>query len=181
MTPAPPHNPLKPSHGLEAVAWIALAFGALGLLSSPMNLVMSQTEPGSAFNPFPALYDYVVPQTVLAVVSSALLLAVGIGTLKLKPWVPKAAIAYGVVALISSGFTAWAVYAAFSAQGLPQDPATRAGMLGGIAGGAFGIIMSLGLAVFVFWWFQRRDVRKQFDEARAAREGHAPPPLPPTG
>ncbi|NBB84319.1 MAG: hypothetical protein GVY28_13055 [Alphaproteobacteria bacterium] len=181
MAPAAPHNPLKPSAGLEAIGWIALALGALGLISSPMNLVMSQAEPGSMLNPFPALYEHVVLQTVLAVLTSGLLLAVGLGTLKLRPWVCRLAIAYGLIALLSSGLTAWTVYTAFTGRDLPQNPAMRAGMLGGAAGGAFGMVMSLALAGFVFWWFGRRDVRRQFDDAQAAREGRIAPPLPPTG
>lgn len=138
------------------------AFGFFGALAS----VMLFAAPGEAsnnpivqiINENPGYAAYLKVSTVLGVLVSLLLLAAGIGLLKLMPWGRLVSIGYAIYAIIMVLVNSGVSYVflvkplmdkAAAAHG-PEAAGATAGAIGGVFGGCFGLIYPILLLIFMF-------------------------------
>jgi hypothetical protein len=172
-----------------------IIFGVLGLTCTPVGLLMStftgsmmedmpetaqmQQAPWLEMMNNPAMKTYTYVSTALGMVAAALLLAAGIGLLKLRPWARMVSIGYAVYAILSvivgGIFSYYFVYAPMfenmSSEGGPEAAGFYGGMIGGMFGGfCFSLIYPVLLLIFMFL----PGVKAAFQP-----EWGTPPPVPP--
>ena len=160
-----------------------LVFGALGLCGTAWSLTMF-------FGPFakemakgnpvlqkmqanPAFGVYSNVSAGLGFVFTLVLLAGGVGLLRMRPWGRTASIVYGVygiiAAVVGSAVAFLFILAPLLQEAEKLPPAERAAVIGGVGGGAigacFGMVYPILLLVFMF----RKNVVDAF--AGAAPQG----------
>jgi hypothetical protein len=138
-----------------------LVFGGLGLICTPLSALVTHMgsqlggQPGFAYLDDPVFKTYSTVSLGLGAVVSCLLIAAGIGLLKLKPWARTVSIGYAIycyVALVAgyvvSYFLIWQPMLEDMAEG-PEGAAAVGGIIGGVFGGCFGMIYPTVLLVFM--------------------------------
>jgi len=159
----------KPSSGLEAVGWICVAFGLLGLASIPFSALILINPDNELLNPIPAINAHLLPRTILGVIGTLLLAAVGWGALKLKPWTYKAIWGFVVVSVINLTFTMVVMVPAML-DVFGGDSGVR--MAGPITMGVLiGVATGFAWPVFLIVFFRMPGIHSQFESPAQ------PPPL----
>jgi hypothetical protein len=169
-----------------------LVFGALGLCGAAWSLAMFMgpfAKEMAKGNPVlqkmqssPAFGVYSNVSAGLGFVFTLVLLAAGVGLLRMRPWGRTASIAYAVYGIVASIVGAAVVFLFIlgpmlqEAEKLP--PAERAAVIGGVGGGVlgacFGMVYPILLLVFMF----RENVVAAFAAAAARGEDRLPPDGP---
>ena len=137
------------------------AFGIFGVLASVMLFMAVGTNSNNPviqiIHDNPAYAMWMKLSIVLGLASSAVLLAAGIGLLKLKPWARTVSIAYAIYAMVMIlvstvvnfiYLTQPMLEQAHQKQG-PEAFAAIGGAVGGMSGSCFGIIYPILLLIFM--------------------------------
>jgi hypothetical protein len=139
-----------------------LVFGGLGLLCTPISLIMLfyQAQQG---NPMSRILDenaayrvYLIAAAVAGVLAALVLIAAGIGLLQMKSWARLTSIGYaifgivtGVVAIIVNVVFIFGPMMTQARDGGPEAAAAIGGLVGGMAGGCFGLVYPILLLIFM--------------------------------
>ncbi|MEI6211425.1 MAG: hypothetical protein WCR06_07340 [bacterium] len=137
-----------------------IVFGAMGLVCMPISLLMTFAMPVQG-NPFlqamrdnPLLHVWTYVSGVLGLFGCSVLLAAGIGLLKVKPWARLASIGYGIFAIVAGliGLVIQLLVMVPLLRDAPSGPAGAAvfgGVVGGVIGGCVGQIYPILLIIFM--------------------------------
>jgi hypothetical protein len=141
-----------------------IVFAVLGIFSMLAMMAFFAMAGTSTNNPViqliqnnPAYASWMKLSLVLGVPVSVILLAAGIGLLKLKPWARTVSIAYGIYAIVMvlAGMVVNYIFLlqpmlqqAHQQQG-PQAAAAMGGAIGGTCGSCFGLIYPVLLLIFM--------------------------------
>lgn len=137
-----------------------IVFGAMGLVCMPISLLITFAMPANGNPALQAMRDNQVLRVwtyaggVLGLFASGVLLAAGIGLLKLKPWARRASIGYGIYA-IAAGLIGLVIHLLVMVplvRDAPSGPAGAAvfgGVVGGVIGGLVGLIYPILLIMFM--------------------------------
>jgi hypothetical protein len=161
---------------VTAAAIVAILFGALGVLCSPVSVLPYFTSFGGP-NPVvevmranPIAFAWSIFSIAIGFVLSIVLLAGGVGALKLMPWARMALIGYAAVSLplgcIGMGVTVWAFVPLFQSLSSVNDPATFGGVVGGLFGGFCGIGFAVLLQGGLLFAMTRPNVKAAFESRR---------------
>ena len=161
-----------------------VVFAIIGFFASLASLMMFTAAAASTNNPViqlvhdnPNYAAWMKISVVLGVLVSVLLLAAGIGLLKLQSWARIASIVYGIYSIVMVIVGSVINYfflvqpllqQAQQKQGPEATGAAIGGAIGGMFGSCFGIIYPVLLLIFMM----KANVKAAFGTA-------APPPLPP--
>jgi len=131
-----------------------IVFGAIGLLSLPMSLAtLSGKMPGAmgALTQDPTWRAYMTVGLVVGPIMCIVLIAAGIGLLKLLKWARLVSIYYAIVAIVWGivGVAFTLVYVVPKITGSMSGPAATGGAIGGLAGGVIGMVYPILLIVFM--------------------------------
>ena len=158
-----------------------IVFGAMALLCSPISL-LGLFLPVQAHNPMSRiLHDnatyrsFTVLAAVVGMVAGAVLIAAGIGLLKLKPWARLTSIGYGIFAIvfgIVGLFVNWFFVFAPLLQEVKDNAGSQAigaiaGMAGGMIGGCLGQVYPILLLIFM----TRPKIRAAFEQPTGVPQG----------
>ena len=141
-----------------------IAFGSLSLIGSVFSWWATNAV-GGADNPFwpkvesGPLYDlWLRLGHALGLVAALVLLAAGIGLLKMKPWARRASVVYAIYSLVmvvlGTAMTWFFVFSPMLEQsggspGSSDHTVLVAGIIGGLFGGLFGLIFPAALLYFM--------------------------------
>jgi len=140
-----------------------IVFGAMSLLCSPLSLIMTMV-PMQTNNPASEIIHESMPlqfwlyaATVIGMVGGAVLLAAGIGLLKMQPWARITSVVYAIFAIVfgvvGQVVNWFLLIMPLMEQAKNQNgPAAAAGIggaIGGMAGGCFGLVFPILLLIFM--------------------------------
>jgi len=125
-----------------------IVFGGLGLLSMPCGLIVLFAMP-NIMNPTEGVKVWLLFGSIVGFACTILLIAVGIGLLKLRAWARKWCLIYGWFAI------AWGIIGTIinillitsGAYGYSDDAAPSA--IGGVLGGLIGLVYPILLVIFM--------------------------------
>lgn len=170
MTPARPP-------AVKVFGILNLVFAGLGVLGGVMTYAMYFTDfhIGPRNATIEAAHQSATYMSFLRVSFGTGLLATlvlalsGIGLLRMKAWARKLTIAYGLYGIVSAvvGFIMVQRYITGPLMD-SSDPGVKAGAVGGLVGGMFGLAYPVLLLIFM----NKRDIREAFERANE-------PPIPP--
>lgn len=139
-----------------------IIFGAMALLCTPVSLMMTFMMPAQGNPMLQAMRDnqlfrvWSIVGGGLGIIGGGVLLAAGIGLLKLKPWARVTSVGYGIYAIvggvIGQVITMMVLLPAFrkmTESGGPEAAGAIGGMVGGVFGGCFGLIFPILLIIFM--------------------------------
>lgn len=173
----------RPS-SVTVIAVVAIVFGALGVLCTPLALLPYLGVGGA--NPMlelvrahPLLHAWMLGSTLLNLLLSLLLIAGGIGALSLRAWARLALMAYAVMTLVQSlvGLLVTALALAPLASRSGDDPAALGALAGGLVGGFVGLCFNGVVCGLILFVMTRPEVRVAFGEESRL----APPPAEGSG
>ncbi len=155
-----------------------IIFGSLGILCTPLSMV-TLFSPGASQNPVlkimqdnPVFRIWMITAAILGVIAAIVLLAAGIGLLRLRPWARTLSIGYGVYAIVAGliGMVFNVIYVILPLLSQPGHQAPfAAGAIGGVIGGCVGLAYPVLLIIFM----TRPHIRLAFANADTVT------PLPP--
>ena len=162
--------------GLCGVLWsLAMLYGPIAEQVAKDNPVLREMQANRAFS----VYSYVA--TALGFVFTLVLLAAGVGLLRMRPWGRTASIVYGVYGIFSASagtlFTFLFVLEPMLEKNQELPAAERAGVIGGVVGGVFGACFGLVYPVLLLVFMFRGNVVAAF-AAAAQGDGRLPPDAP---
>jgi hypothetical protein len=151
---------------VTVIAVLAIVFGGLGLLCAPFSVLPYFTGFGGpnpvveAVKARPLLLGWTMFSSCLSLVFSLVLVVAGIGALSLKPWARLMLIAEAVFsmlfALIGTVLTLVVMLPILRDLGGPA-------LIGGVGGGACGLILNLLINGLVLFFMTRPHVRAAFE------------------
>jgi hypothetical protein len=177
---------VQPPTSITVFGILNLVFGALGMCGAAASAVFILMPPPTVPNrPNPFLEGegpmaaWLKISLLLGLVATAVLIASGIGLLRMRPWGQKLAIGYSIYAILSSilgiALQIWMVSRIQQGAGDPQAPAVMAGAVGGAFGGCIGLIYPI-----LLWYFMTRpNVVAAFAGSAAARDPYGTDFTPP--
>jgi hypothetical protein len=157
-------NLAKGALGIIGLLWTPLFFSGAAAANNPAIKIMAEN---------PTYMKLIKMMTPVGIIVSGVLLATGVGLLKLKPWARKLSIGYAIYAIIFVpiyvGINFMFVYRpwieeARQLQG-PEAVAMTAGAVGGTVGGILGLVYPV-----LLWIFMTRP--------KVVAAFQLPPPLP---
>ncbi len=159
-----------------------IVFAALGVIGIIGTILMFSMTDGS-HNPAikimresPAYAGWLKLSIALGLLSSAALLAAGIGLLALKPWARKLSIGYAIYAiafgLLNLGMSFMFVFRPLLEEASRKQGPEAAGAIGGAVGGTFGGCFGLVYPILLLIFMTRPKVTAAF------RPPEMPPELP---
>jgi uncharacterized membrane protein len=139
-----------------------LVFGGLGLLCTPLSAiglflpVQPENPMSRIFEENPGYRLYLIVSAGVGILAALVLIAAGIGLLKMKPWARLTAIGYSIYGIVT-GVVGIIVSAIFLFEPLmiqarsqgPEAFAAIMGLTGGMAGGCFGLVYPILLLIFM--------------------------------
>jgi hypothetical protein len=167
---------MKRPHAITILGALNLAFGALGVLGTPMTFVSLFRPPGD--NPVFGLlqqdrflWGWTLVGGILGLLASILLIAAGVGLLKDKRWGRLGSIVYcgytlvsGVVGIVVSAvFLVGPLWQVASRSSGAEAVGAAAGAIGGLIGGLMGMLYPAVLLAFMF----RKNVVSHFHALKA--------------
>jgi hypothetical protein len=181
-------------------AVLNIVFGTLGVICTPFALVYTFFAPQmqgfyanagiasemstNAFEMMqtPAYQTFMIVSTLLGTLVSALLIAAGIGLLKLRPWARWISIGYAVYAVLSLILGQVVSYFLITKpllENIGSGP-ERMGMVGGLYGGMIGSVCWLIYPVVLLIFMLLPSVKAAFrqDQIAPLPPEYQPPPLP---
>jgi hypothetical protein len=162
-----------------------IIFGSLGILCTPFALMVLfvTPPPGQGQNPNPAIElmkdpgyrTITVVMSGLGIVASAVLLASGIGLLRLRPWGRALAIGYAFYALAAALVNMVVSYVYLIAPMMEaaqknNNPQSTGAAVGGTIGGLIGSVGSLIYPVLLLVFMTRPRVVRAFASALRVKE-----------
>ena len=172
--PPPFDAPLPPGTrptSVTVIAIIGIIMSSLGLLCGPFALLpYMMTLPGppnpaiDAIKESKPLLGWMIFSTVLTLFLNILLLASGIGALKLKRWARFGMNTYAwfAIAMAIVGTVVSFVWMIPAMTAKTSDPGVRAGAIGGGVGGLIGGLL---LPIFILIFMNRPLARNAFEQA----------------
>jgi hypothetical protein len=164
---------IQRSQTVTVLAILNIVFGGLGLLCSPVALLM-QSFQSARFNRAmvpgltnPAYQAWTTAGLILSCIIAAVLLAAGIGMLQLRPWSRTATIGVSILTLIRIGISlvlfgtlvAPALLAASAGGGSSMQVIASSALVGGIVGMLSGTIYP----IVTLYFLNRPAVRDEFN------------------
>ena len=151
--------PAKPPGVIKVFGILNIVFGGLALLCSPFTLItipmMSKQMGYSSF-----MLNWLIFSIVLGIAGGGVMVASGIGLLKLKSWARKLAIYYSVFAVIIA-----LINPLITLTNLPEggpNPATQ--KVGAIIGAVFGLAIGLTYNALLIFFLNKRSVKEALGE-----------------
>jgi hypothetical protein len=166
------------------LAIIGIVFAALGILGALFGAVVLFfpffTDPSlDALRHDPIYITATSITLVFGTLTTILLLAASLGSLKLRPWARKAMLLYALLALAQNllGTLFNLLYTLpHMTIASPGSPAARAGFIGGVIGGLFGLLFNAAWSICILYFFSRPSAIDAFNPAFIPTA--APTPFP---
>lgn len=148
--PSPPQRPTA----VTVLGTLNIIFGGLSLLCSPLGIIgLLVPQPQSPFQLSAGMKMTAFVSYCVGLIFAVILLASGVGLLKLKSWARQMAYIYGWVALIWGilGIIVNAILFIPALNNIPQEaaPGIIGGLIGGFCGGLLGLIYPVFLIVYL--------------------------------
>ncbi|MDQ3814551.1 MAG: hypothetical protein M3347_11445 [Armatimonadota bacterium] len=168
-----------------------IVFGAFTLLIAPFALYGSLARQGATGNPVldmmaasPGLRTWQITSAVLGIIAAIVLIAAGIGLLRMLPWGRLLSMGYSIyaifIAVIGVPINYFLLVRPLLAQvSQSNDPAVTAGAIGGAVGGSFGSCIGLIYPVLLLYFMTRPDIIQAVNQGGSQPPSSVPPPMPP--
>ena len=148
-----------------AIGVISVVFGSLGVICTPVNLVMQQRNPAmkAIFEHAPEWFRaYVLVSQAIGIVMALWLLAAGVLLLGRKPSAGLTHVAYSSVSLVMTVVGTAVTAVAMSSGTMPENVAAPAQF-----GLCIGMVIGPAYPVFLLIWFMRRKIRQEMASWRS--------------
>ncbi len=147
QAPSVPPIQVRPT-SVTVFGIINIIWGAMGLLSAPLGVIMMFFRPRT-MTLSEGVKVWLMFSSVIGLVCSVLLIILGIGLLKLKPWARVWTFGYGLFT-IAWGIMGMVLSIIFiSSGGYGFSPNVMPGVIGGFCGGIVGLIYPVLLVIFM--------------------------------
>ena len=145
--------PAKPT-SVTVLGTLNIIFGGMNLLCSPFAILsVFIPQPDPAFQLSAGMRLYTLVSVILSMIMAVVLIACGIGLLKLRSWARQTAYVYGWIAFVWGilGIIISAVLLSTSFSGMSENamPAMIGGIVGGMCGGLIGLVYPLLLIIYM--------------------------------
>jgi hypothetical protein len=158
---ASPAISAKPPGVIKVFGILNIVFGGLGLLCSPFSLIaLPLASKQLGYTSF--MIDWMIISVVLGMAGGVIMLASGIGLLKLRAWARKLAIYYSVFACVMAIISPVLTLTNLPAAG-PNPEAQKAGA---IIGTIFGLVIGLTYNLLLIFFLSKAPVKEALEEKK---------------
>jgi hypothetical protein len=152
-----------------------IVFGGSGLLCSPFAIAMTMFMPSQPNNPaFQLIHNnvafrmWMIVSAVVGMVAAAVLVAAGIGLLKMKPWARKVSIVYGIYTIVTcvvGMIVNWVfMFGPMLGEARDKGGPEAIGAIGGMVGGMMGMCFGLAYPILLIIFMTRPKIRAAMEQ-----------------
>jgi hypothetical protein len=149
----------KPPGSIKVFGILNIVFGSLGILCTPISLIFVMVASQKlGYSPF--MTQWVVASGIVGILGACVLLASGIGLLKMRPWSRKLAVYYAMFACALT-----VINTLVTLTNLPSGgPNPEGQKIGAFAGAAFGLAIGLTYNFLLIFFLSKPAVKEALGE-----------------